>query len=129
MPKLRSGSFFPSLLERRRRGDRVLFTVMMEAYPHGASTHEVDDLVKALADDTGISRSEVSWVCVDLEGDQARHRVVGDFSNPAALLRLAGAVLVEAHDEWQVSERATSAKARSPSFNHPQRRRRWRNRP
>ena len=27
------------------------------------------------------------------------------FSNPAALLRLAGAVLVEAHDEWQVSDR------------------------
>jgi putative transposase len=31
--------------------------------------------------------------------------VAGVFPNPEALLRLAAAVLVEAHDEWQVSER------------------------
>jgi putative transposase len=48
IPKLREGSFFPSLLERRRRVDQALFAVIMEAYLHGVSTLKVDDLVKAL---------------------------------------------------------------------------------
>ena len=60
IPKLRAGSFFPSLLERRRRVDQALFAVVMEAYLHGVSTRKVDDLVKALGADTGISKSEVS---------------------------------------------------------------------
>lgn len=37
-PKPRSGSFFPSLLERRRRIDQALFAVVMEAFVHGVST-------------------------------------------------------------------------------------------
>ena len=37
IPKLRTGSFFPSLLERRRRVDQALFAVVMEAYVHGVS--------------------------------------------------------------------------------------------
>ncbi|WP_237693829.1 transposase, partial [Streptomyces sp. SID2888] len=48
IPKVRTGSFFPSLLERRRRIDQALYTVIMEAYVHGVSTRSVDDLVKAL---------------------------------------------------------------------------------
>ena len=48
IPKLRTGSFFPLLLERRRRIDRALFAVVMGAYVHGVSTGEVDDLVQAL---------------------------------------------------------------------------------
>ena len=44
IPKLRHGSFFPSILERRRRIDRALFAVVMEAYVHGVSTRKVDDL-------------------------------------------------------------------------------------
>jgi hypothetical protein len=47
IPKLRAGSFFPSLLERRRRVDQALFAVVMEAYLHGVSTRKVDDLVRA----------------------------------------------------------------------------------
>lgn len=57
IPKLRHGSFFPSLLERRRPVDQALFAVVMEAYLHGASTRKVDDLVKALGADSGISNS------------------------------------------------------------------------
>ncbi|MER5928195.1 transposase [Streptomyces mirabilis] len=38
IPKVRTGSFFPSLLERRRRIDRALFAVVMAAYVHGVST-------------------------------------------------------------------------------------------
>src|SRR5215207_4182229 len=56
IPKLRAGSFFPSLLERRRRVDQALFAVVMEAYLHGVSTRKVDELVKALGADTGISK-------------------------------------------------------------------------
>ena len=69
IPKLRSGSFFPSLLERRRRIDRALFAVVMEAYVHGVSTRKVDDLVKALGVGTGISKSEVSRICAELDRD------------------------------------------------------------
>ena len=74
IPRLRAGSFFPSLLERRRRVDQSLFAVMMEAYLHGTSTRKVDDLVKALGADTGISKSEVSRICADLDTEVAAFR-------------------------------------------------------
>jgi len=69
IPKLREGSFFPSLLERRRRIDRALFAVVMEAWVHGVSTRKVDDLVKALGAASGISKSEVSRICAELDRD------------------------------------------------------------
>ena len=74
IPKLRAGSFFPSLLERRRRVDRALFAVVMEAYLHGVSTRKVDDLVKALGADSGISKSEVSRICAELDTDVTAFR-------------------------------------------------------
>ena len=67
IPKLRSGSFFPSLLERRRRIDKALYAVVMEAYVHGVSTRSVDDLVGALGVGSGISKSEVSRICGELD--------------------------------------------------------------
>lgn len=74
IPKLRAGSFFPALLERRRRVDQALFAVVMEAYVHGISTRKVDDLVKALGADTGISKSEVSRICAGLDAEVAEFR-------------------------------------------------------
>jgi transposase-like protein len=72
IPKLRAGSFFPSLLERRRRIDQALFAEVMEAHLHGVSTRKVDDLVRALGADTGISKSEVSRIGADLDAELAR---------------------------------------------------------
>jgi putative transposase len=74
IPKLRTGSFFPCLLERRRRIDQALFAVVMEAYVTGTSTRKVDDLVIAMGADTGISKSEVSRICADLDVEVAAFR-------------------------------------------------------
>jgi putative transposase len=68
---LRVGSFFPSLLERRRRVDQAPLAVVMEAYLHGVSTGKVDDPLRALGADTGISKSEVSQLCGDLDAEVA----------------------------------------------------------
>jgi len=73
IPKLRKGSFYPSILEPRRRIDQALYAVVMEAYVHGVSTRSVDDLVAALGIDSGISKSEVSRICAGLD------EVVGAF--------------------------------------------------
>lgn len=67
IPKLRKGSFVPSILEPRRRIDQALYAVAMEAYVHGISTRSVDDLVVALGADSGISKSEVSRICEQLD--------------------------------------------------------------
>jgi putative transposase len=74
IPKLRSGSFFPQILERRRRVDRALYAVVMEAYVHGVSTRKVDDLVEALGVASGISKSEVSRICAGLDAEMEAFR-------------------------------------------------------
>jgi len=66
IPKVRPGTYFPSLLQPRRRAEQALLTVVQEAYVHGVSTRKVDDLVKALGLD-GLSKSEVSRICADLD--------------------------------------------------------------
>jgi putative transposase len=74
IPKLREGSFFPALLSPRRRIDRALWAVIMEAYVHGVSTRKVDDLVVALGIEAGVSKSEVSRICAELDGIVAAFR-------------------------------------------------------
>ena len=71
IPKLREGSFFPALLHPRRRVDKALYAVICTAWIEGVSTRKVDDLVKALGNETGISKSTVSRICEDI--DEAVH--------------------------------------------------------
>ena len=67
IPKLRTGSYLPSILEPRRRVDQALYGVVMEAYVGGISTRKVDALVAALGVQSGISRSQVSRICADID--------------------------------------------------------------
>ena len=73
IPKLRTGTFFPTLLEPRRRIDRALLAVVQEAYVLGISTRKVDDLMAALGG-CSISRIEVSRICALLDEELAEFR-------------------------------------------------------
>jgi transposase-like protein len=73
VPRVRDSSYFPSLLEPRRRAERALSAVVQEAYVHGVSTRKVDDLVKALGM-SGISKSRVSELCEQLDEEVERFR-------------------------------------------------------
>lgn len=66
IPKLRQGAYLPSFLEPRRRVEKALWGVVMEAYIQGVSTRSVDDLVQALGV-SGISKSEVSRICQEID--------------------------------------------------------------
>src|SRR5918994_1010042 len=74
--RVRDGSFFPGLLEPRRRAERALLAVVQEAYVQGVSTRRVDELVKALGM-AGISKSQVSRLCQELDAEVARFRTRG----------------------------------------------------
>jgi putative transposase len=87
IPKLRKGSFFPEILEPRRRIDQALHAVVMEAYVHGVSTRSVDDLVAALGG-TGMSKSQVSRICAGLDETVGafRSRTLGHAAFPYVFL-------------------------------------------
>ena len=88
IPKLRQGSYFPEwLLERRRRAEAALTTVVATSYLLGVSTRRMDDLVKTLGI-TGLSKSQVSEMAKDLDEQVAAFRTrpldVGPYSFVAA---------------------------------------------
>jgi putative transposase len=67
IPRLRKGSYLPCFLEPRRMAEKALTAVIQEAYIQGISTRSVDDLVKAMGM-TGISKSQVSRLCAEIDG-------------------------------------------------------------
>lgn len=73
VPKLRTGSYFPSWLEPRRRSEQALVAVVTEAYVQGVSTRRVEALVQSLGI-VGISKSEVSRLCAGLDEQVAAFR-------------------------------------------------------
>jgi putative transposase len=105
IPKLRVGSFYPSLLEPRRRIDRALWAVIMEAFVHGVSTRKVDDLVQALGIDAGVSKSHVSRICAELDVavGEFRERRLDHIEFPYLFL---DATYVKAHDGARVVSKA-----------------------
>jgi len=79
VPKLRSGTYFPDwLLERRKRAETALITVVADCYLAGVSTRRMDKLVKTLGIHA-LSKSQVSRMATDLDEqvNQFRHRPLG----------------------------------------------------
>jgi len=66
IPKLRSGSYYPSFLEPRTRAEQALVAVVMESYVNGVSTRKVERVVEQLGI-AGMSKSAVSRMCAALD--------------------------------------------------------------
>jgi putative transposase len=74
IPKLRSGSYFPDwLLERRRRAEAALTSVVATCYLLGVSTRRMEKLVESLGI-TRLSKSQVSEMARDLDEQVAAFR-------------------------------------------------------
>ena len=80
VPKLRQGTYFPEwLMERRKRSEAAMITVIADCYLAGVSTRRMDKLVKTLGI-YSLSTSQVSRMAADLDEhvEQFRHRPLGD---------------------------------------------------
>ena len=65
-------SYFPSFLEPRKRSEKALLGVVMEAYINGVSTRKVDRLVSELG--IHMTKDQVSRICQDLDVQVAAFR-------------------------------------------------------
>ncbi len=104
VPRVRDGSYYPSLLEPRRRAERALVAVVQEAYVQGVSTRRVDELAQALGLN-GISKSQVSLLCQDLDAevDRFRTRPLDEASYPYVWL---DATYVKARAQGRIAGQA-----------------------
>jgi transposase-like protein len=104
VPRVRDGSYFPSLLKPRRRAERALVAVVQEAYVQGVSTRRVDELAQTLGL-SGISKSQVSVLCAELDAevDQFRSRPLGEGEYPYVWL---DATYVKAGTNGRVTSQA-----------------------
>jgi putative transposase len=78
VPKLRAGTYFPGwLLERRKRAESALITVVADCYLAGVSTRRMDKLVRTLGI-SSLSKSQVSRMTTDLDEhvESFRHRLL-----------------------------------------------------
>ena len=75
IPKLRKGSFYPSLLEPRKRSEKALLAIIQEAYIQGVSTRKVEKLLETLGL-TNVNKSKVSRINKELDEiiEQFRNR-------------------------------------------------------
>lgn len=71
VPKLRQGSYLPSILEPRKRHEQALVSVVQEAYVNGVSTRKVDRLVEQMGIQ-GLSKDQVSRMCAGLTSRSPR---------------------------------------------------------
>ena len=66
IPKLRQGTYYPEFLERRRRAEQALASVVATSYLLGVSTRRVEKLAASLGV-TGLSKSQVSLMAAELD--------------------------------------------------------------
>ena len=104
IPRVRDGSYFPSLLEPRRRVERALLAVVSEAYVAGVSTRRVEDLVEALGI-ASMSKSEVSRICAALDAEVEAFRGRSLASEPYPYLWL-DATYVKVREAGRVTSMA-----------------------
>jgi len=102
IPKLREGTYFPEwLLERRKRAERALTSVVATCYLLGVSTRRMDKLVQSLGI-TGLSKSQVSEMAKDLDGQVEQFRTRSLIDNGPFTFVAADALVLKVREGGRV---------------------------